>query len=191
MLAGVLAAVAMAAATVLVLTHGPAIIGGDRTPAVSDRTGTRAPTEATGTTAAAAEDPSTPATTRSSPGESSPVRTQAANLKIPAAFEGAWSGHTTSTNPIDADGAENTVDLEAGESTASWSERNAGGECTATITLTKVEKSQLTFSLGANEGGCVAGTVWLALRGNGTLTYTWRDVPGPGLVTQTGALRKN
>ncbi|WP_171074776.1 serine/threonine-protein kinase [Nonomuraea basaltis] len=126
-----------------------------------------------------------------SAGTEPPTQTQAAtDLKIPAAFDGDWSGHTTSTNPMDPDGAENTVDLEEGESTAAWSEKDADDECKGTITLTKVEDTQLTFSLGENEGGCIAGTIWLALQDD-TLTYRWQDVPGPGLVTQTGKLSKN
>ncbi|MFI7699757.1 serine/threonine-protein kinase [Nonomuraea sp. NPDC049480] len=138
-----------------------------------------------------------PSATSSSPDEapsgeysSDPPQTQpAGNLKIPAAFEGDWSGHTTSTNFMDPDGATNTVQLRKGESTASWTETDADDGCKGTITLTQVEKTRLTFSLGQNEGNCIAGTIWLALEGD-TLTYTWRDVPGPGIVTQTGKLSK-
>ncbi|WP_236051961.1 serine/threonine protein kinase [Nonomuraea cypriaca] len=112
------------------------------------------------------------------------------DLKIPAAFEGDWSGHTTSTNPMDPDGADNEVELKEGESTARWSEEDASYECQATITLTKVEAEQLTFYLGRNDDNCVPGTIRLAMKGD-TLTYTWRDEPGPGLITQTGTLNKN
>ncbi|MGW2149595.1 protein kinase domain-containing protein [Nonomuraea bangladeshensis] len=134
--------------------------------------------------------PAAPATPGSGSGTSAPSRT-AAGLKIPAAFAGDWSGHTTSTNPLDGDGADNEVRMKKGESTAEWREDNNGGKCKGTITLTQVEDTRLTFSLGANEGGCIAGTIWLDLRSDGTLGYTWRDEPGLGLVTQTGSLSKN
>ncbi|MEV4284739.1 protein kinase [Nonomuraea bangladeshensis] len=134
--------------------------------------------------------PADPATPGSGSGTSAPSR-PAAGLKIPAAFAGDWSGHTTSTNPLDGDGADNEVRMKKGESTAEWREDNNGGKCKGTITLTQVEDTRLTFSLGANEGGCIAGTIWLDLRSDGTLGYTWRDEPGLGLVTQTGSLSKN
>ncbi|MEW1845891.1 serine/threonine-protein kinase [Nonomuraea angiospora] len=110
-------------------------------------------------------------------------------LKIPAAYAGTWAGRTQSTNPMDTDGAENTVVLKPGASTAQWSEKDAGASCRGTITLTQVEASRLTFSLEAMEGGCIPGTVWLAKQGD-TVSYTWRDEPGPGIVTQTGTLTK-
>ncbi|GAA1710163.1 serine/threonine protein kinase [Nonomuraea bangladeshensis] len=134
--------------------------------------------------------PAGPATPGSGSGTSAPSR-PAADPKIPAAFAGDWSGHTTSTNPLDGDGADNEVRMKKGESTAEWREDNNGGKCKGTITLTQVEDTRLTFSLGANEGGCIAGTIWLDLRSDGTLGYTWRDEPGLGLVTQTGSLSKN
>ncbi|MFI6732145.1 serine/threonine-protein kinase [Nonomuraea sp. NPDC050451] len=112
-------------------------------------------------------------------------------LKIPAAYAGTWTGRTESTNPMDADGAENTVVLKPGASTAQWSEKDTGASCRGTITLTKVETSRLTFSLEAmEEGMCIPGTVWLAKQGD-TVSYTWRDEPGPGIVTQTGTLNKS
>ncbi|MFI7416000.1 serine/threonine-protein kinase [Nonomuraea sp. NPDC049684] len=111
------------------------------------------------------------------------------DLKIPAAFAGTWSGHTDTTNPLDPDGAENTVELKAGRSQAAWKEKDSQVDCAATITLTEVRPDRLTFSLGTSTGGCIPGTVWLELEGD-TLTYTWRDVPGLGMVTQTGALGK-
>ncbi|MEV4550720.1 serine/threonine-protein kinase [Nonomuraea wenchangensis] len=138
--------------------------------------------------------PVSPATPASGGGTSAPTSAAsrpATGLKIPAAFAGDWSGHTTSTNPLDGDGADNEVRMKKGESTAEWREDNNGGECKGTITLTQVEDTRLTFSLGANEGGCIAGTIWLDLRSDGTLGYTWRDEPGLGLVTQTGALSRN
>ncbi|MEV4572245.1 serine/threonine-protein kinase [Nonomuraea jabiensis] len=110
-------------------------------------------------------------------------------LKIPAAYAGTWTGRTQSTNPLDSDGAENSVVLKPGASTAQWSEKDAGASCRGTITLTQVEASRLTFSLEAMEGGCIPGTVWLAKQGD-ALSYTWRDEPGPGIVTQTGTLTK-
>ncbi|MEU6797338.1 protein kinase [Nonomuraea wenchangensis] len=142
--------------------------------------------------------PAAPATTGTGSGTSAPTGAPtgaasrpATGLKIPAAFAGDWSGHTTSTNPLAGDGADNEVRLKKGESTAEWREDNNGGTCKGTITLTQVEDTRLTFSLGANEGGCIAGTIWLDLRADGTLGYTWRDEPGLGLVTQTGSLSKN
>ncbi|WP_188194832.1 serine/threonine-protein kinase [Nonomuraea sp. SYSU D8015] len=185
-----LAVVALAAtvATVLMLNRAPATTEAGRSaspvPPATQSSPARSPSEESSPTTSQAE---------TSSGESSPgaTRTQpAAGLKIPAAFEGEWSGHTTSTNPMDPDGAENTVKLEKGESTAAWTEKHAEVECKGTITLTKVERTRLTFSLGQNEGNCIAGTIWLALEGD-VLTYTWRDVPGMDLVTQTGKLIKN
>ncbi|WP_433442432.1 serine/threonine-protein kinase [Nonomuraea sp. CA-141351] len=134
------------------------------------------------------DDHSASATVSSSPATGTPA--VKADLKIPASFAGTWTGHTTSTNPMDADGADNTVALKPGASSASWSEKNPPDTCRGTITLTKVEEAQLTFSLGANEGGCIAGTIWLAKKGD-TLTYTWRDDPGLNVVTQTGTLQKS
>ncbi|KAB8190052.1 protein kinase [Nonomuraea phyllanthi] len=122
------------------------------------------------------------------PGPSDPG--QGEDLEIPAAFAGTWTGHTDSTNPMDSDGADNTVVLKAGSSTAAWAEKNPPSTCRGTIKLTKVEEAQLTFSLGANDGGCIAGTIWLAKKGD-TLTYTWRDTPGFDIVTQTGTLRRS
>ncbi|MGW0804625.1 serine/threonine-protein kinase [Nonomuraea sp. NPDC002799] len=184
----VAAAVALAAGTVVVLTldRAPAMKAGDRSasaapPATGSRSGPPTPAR------------SSPAETGTQTGtlpatETGTETPAGAGPKIPAAFEGDWSGRTTSTNPMD-DGAENTVKLKPGESTAAWSEENAEAKCTGTITLTKAEPALLTFSLGANEGGCIAGTITLALRGD-ALTYTWRDVPGFGLVTETGTLKK-
>ena len=136
---------------------------------------TGAPTGAA--TASAADEPSSGPATGESGGP---------GLKIPASFAGRWSGHTTSTNPLDGDGAENSVTLKAGAGSAGWTEDG----CEGTITLTKSEGDELTFSLAVSRGGCIEGTVWLARHGD-ALGYTWRDSPGPQLVTQTGDLHKN
>ncbi|WP_431908570.1 serine/threonine-protein kinase [Nonomuraea jabiensis] len=133
--------------------------------------------------------PSTPPSTPPASGDSTTPATSGGKLKIPAAYAGTWTGRTQSTNPLDSDGAENSVVLKPGASTAQWSEKDAGASCRGTITLTQVEASRLTFSLEAMEGGCIPGTVWLARQGD-ALSYTWRDEPGPGIVTQTGTLNK-
>ncbi|MER7367315.1 serine/threonine protein kinase [Nonomuraea wenchangensis] len=181
---GAVGAVAVLAASAVV-----AVVLLDRPPDRLTDTG-RSPTAAPPATTS----PASPATPASGGGTSAPTSAAsrpATGLKIPAAFAGDWSGHTTSTNPMDGDGADNEVRMKKGKSTAEWREDNNGGECKGTITLTQVEDTRLTFSLGANEGGCIAGTIWLDLRSDGTLGYTWRDEPGLGLVTQTGALSRN
>ncbi|MEU4515216.1 protein kinase [Nonomuraea wenchangensis] len=150
----------------------------------------RSPSAAPPATTSAAG-PVTPGSGSGTSAPSSAPSRPATGWKIPAAFAGDWSGHTTSTNPLDGDGADNEVRMKKGESTAEWREDNNSGKCRGTITLTQVEDTRLTFSLGANEGGCIAGTIWLDLRSDGTLGYTWRDEPGFGLVTQTGSLSKN
>ncbi|MEW9552758.1 serine/threonine-protein kinase [Nonomuraea sp. NPDC050783] len=170
---------ASAVTAVILLNRPPGTVAADRTP-------TAAPS--TAATTATAPPATTPATTpTTTPATSGPAQ---AGLKIPAAFAGEWSGHTTSTNPMDGDGSENAIRLRKGESTAEWREEGGSATCKGTITLTRVEDSRLTFSLGANEGGCIAGTIWLDLHPDGTLGYTWRDEPGLGLVTQTGSLSK-
>ncbi|MER6508500.1 serine/threonine-protein kinase [Nonomuraea sp. NPDC001636] len=149
------------------------------------------------TAAAALSTPPSTATGPATPAATSGTATAPAtattggtgDLKIPAAFAGTWSGHTDTTNPLDPDGAENTVELKAGRSQAAWTEKDSQVDCAATITLTEVRPDRLTFSLGTSTGGCIPGTVWLELEGD-TLTYTWRDVPGLGMVTQTGDLGK-
>ncbi|MEU5861300.1 protein kinase [Nonomuraea sp. NPDC047529] len=147
-------------------------------------------------TAAPSDSPSDPPSTTAAPETPVAARTATARttggtgaLKIPAAFAGTWTGHTDTTNPLDPDGADNTVELKAGRPEAAWQEKDSQVDCTATITLTEVRPDRLTFSLGATTGGCIPGTVWLELKGD-TLTYTWRDVPGLGMVTQTGDLGK-
>ncbi|WP_327085304.1 serine/threonine protein kinase [Nonomuraea sp. NBC_01738] len=129
----------------------------------------------------------TPQTTRQDVTQKT-TQPPAGGLKIPAAFAGAWKGHTTSTNIMDQDGADNAVTLKAGATSAPWAEDDAHVTCSGTITLTQVEDKRLTFTLGANEGDCIPGTIWLELKGD-VLGYTWRD--GPGLVTQTGDLTKS
>ncbi|GAA1657880.1 serine/threonine-protein kinase [Nonomuraea maheshkhaliensis] len=153
-------------------------------PTESGTTPEPSPTETAGETPDATTSP-TPTDT-----DESEQPTTDPGLKIPAAFEGDWSGHTTSTNPMSPGGADNEVDLREGESTADWAEKGQSADCKGTITLTKVEQTRLTFALGEHEGGCVPGTITLDLEGD-ALTYTWRDVPGLGLVTQTGKLQKN
>ncbi|MFC6893950.1 hypothetical protein ACFQGX_00135 [Nonomuraea dietziae] len=90
---------------------------------------------------------------------------------------------------MDPDGAENTVEIRAGAASASWTEKDAQVDCEEEIRLTKVEKSKLTFAL-TQDSGCVAGTIELTL-GDGVLRYLWRDVPGLGLVEQSGDLRRS
>ncbi|WP_219464138.1 serine/threonine-protein kinase [Nonomuraea rhizosphaerae] len=126
--------------------------------------------------------------------ESSEQATQktdsAGGLKIPAAFAGTWSGHTQSTLPSDTDGATNTVELRTGRSTGRWTEKDTNASCTGSVTLTKVSANQLTFSLQPDSIDCVAGTVWLTLKG-GKLVYLWRDTPGLNMARQTGELGKS
>ncbi|MEU7832892.1 serine/threonine-protein kinase [Nonomuraea sp. NPDC049129] len=117
------------------------------------------------------------------------TKPQSGSPKIPAAFAGKWSGRTTSTNPIDSDGATVTIDLKTGQSTAGWAEKDSATSCTGKITLTQTAGTKLTFSLQPDTIDCIAGTVWLTLDG-GKLTYMWRDVPGPGIVEETGDLSK-
>ncbi|MEU4224100.1 serine/threonine-protein kinase [Nonomuraea sp. NPDC026600] len=136
---------------------------------------TRATTEPTPT-------PSQATTTEQQP--------QSGSLKIPAAFTGKWSGHITSTNPLDSDGADDTIELKAGRSTAQWESKGGYVSCTGKITLTKVAGTKLTFTLQPDTIDCIAGTVWLTLDGD-KLTYLWRDVPGPGLVEETGELSRS
>ncbi|MEV0231447.1 serine/threonine-protein kinase [Nonomuraea sp. NPDC050786] len=212
LLIGVSAAVAVvlagAVATTLYPNRTPTTPSGDDDRSTSASSSASSPPSASATASSSAPPSASPSESPSaspsgSPSESpsasasaspsasgTPTTGTGGDLKIPASFAGTWTGHTTSTNPMDADGAENTVVLKPGSSTAAWSEKNPPESCSGTITLTKVEEKRLTFSLGANKGGCIAGTIWLAKKGD-TLTYTWRDVPGYDLVTQTGDLHKS
>ncbi|MBE1593038.1 serine/threonine-protein kinase [Nonomuraea angiospora] len=178
--------VALAAAVVTMLSA-------DRTPTSLADQGDHSSSPVPPESPAPSTPPESPPESRpESPPESADSTTPAASggkLKIPAAYAGTWTGRTRSTNPMDTDGAENTVVLKPGASTAQWSEKDAGVSCRGTITLTQVEASRLTFSLEAMEGGCIPGTVWLAKQGD-AVSYTWRDEPGPGIVTQTGTLSK-
>ncbi|MBG0817580.1 serine/threonine-protein kinase [Planomonospora sp. ID82291] len=106
---------------------------------------------------------------------------------IPASFAGRWAGDgITSTNPLSPGGTRIEVELTAGDDDAAWAEPEH--DCKGRITLKTAEEDTLTFELGQGTG-CVAGTVWLTRKGR-SLTYTWKDVPGLGIVTQTGDLTK-
>ncbi|MFC5832134.1 serine/threonine protein kinase [Nonomuraea insulae] len=185
-LIGIVAAVialAVAGGAVLLLNRAPGTVA-VRSPSAeqSARTEPGTATETPDNGTAIPEETATP--------EETAEQTSDPDLKIPATFAGDWRGHTLSTNFLDSDGADNEVKLEKGESSAEWSEKDQDDDCRGTINLTKVETSRLTFYLGPNEGNCIAGTITLDRDGD-NLTYTWRDVPGPGLVTQTGTLKKN
>ncbi|MFF4614821.1 serine/threonine-protein kinase [Nonomuraea jabiensis] len=187
LLIGALAGVVALAATVIT------ILSANSTPApLSDQDGrssSATPPESPAPSTPPTTPPTNPPTTPPASADSTTPATSGGQLKIPAAYAGTWTGRTKSTNPMDTDGAENSVVLKPGASTAQWSEKDAGVSCRGTITLTQVEASRLTFSLEAMEGGCIPGTVWLARQGD-ALSYTWRDEPGPGIVTQTGTLNK-
>ncbi|MFD1542658.1 serine/threonine-protein kinase [Nonomuraea guangzhouensis] len=178
LLIGVLAAVlALAAAggTLLWINRAPTQTSTSHTP------------RATATTEEPADQTATKPTPTTGPATTKP---QNGSPKIPAAFAGKWSGHTTSTNPIDTEGATNIIELKTGRSTAPWEEKNSSGSCTGKITLTKVADARLTFTLQPDTGGCIPGTVSLTLHGD-KLTYLWRDVPGLGLVEETGELTRS
>ncbi|WP_344860340.1 serine/threonine protein kinase [Planomonospora alba] len=135
---------------------------------------------ATGTPAAEASASPGPADTPSSP-------LAGGGVKIPASFAGKWGGDDiTSTNPLSPGGTRIDIELVAGARDAAWAEPAHG--CQGRIVLKAVEKDTLTFELPAGTG-CVPGTVWLTRKGE-LLTYTWKDVPGLGIVTQTGDLSR-
>lgn len=188
LLVGALAAVlALAAAggTLLWINRAPTGTGAQTSTSHTPRANTTAEK-----TADQATEP-TRATTEPTPTTSQATTTeQSGSLKIPAAFAGKWSGHTTSTNPLDTDSATNTIELTTGRSTARWEEKNSSASCTGKITLTKVAGTKLTFALHPDTGGCIPGTVSLTLNGD-KLTYLWRDVPGFGLVEETGELSRS
>ncbi|MFI6394263.1 serine/threonine-protein kinase [Nonomuraea sp. NPDC050547] len=176
---GIAAVVALAAggAAVFLLNQGPDGLW-------SARSSTPPPSST-----AAVSSPATPRPSEEEPASEPPIPVKSGNIKIPKAFAGSWAGHTQSTNFLDTDGSINTVTLKAGAATASWTEKDSQSECAATIPLTKVEGSALTFTLGPSAGGCIPGTIWLTLKGD-VLAYKWRDVPGNDMVTQTGDLRR-
>ncbi|WP_449064405.1 protein kinase domain-containing protein [Planomonospora algeriensis] len=104
-----------------------------------------------------------------------------------AAIHAAGAGDgITSTNPLSPGWTRIEVELTTGDDDAAWAEPAHG--CKGRITLKTVEEDMLTFELGPGTG-CVAGTVWLTRKGS-RLTYTWKDVPGLGIVTQTGDLTR-
>ncbi|MBT2232944.1 serine/threonine-protein kinase [Nonomuraea sp. NEAU-A123] len=191
LLIGALAAVlALAAAggTLLWINRTPTGTGAQTSTSHTPRASTTAEKtadQATEPTRAATEPTPTP-----SQATSTEQQPQSGSLKIPSAFAGKWSGHITSTNPLDSDGADNTIELQTGRSTAQWESKDASVSCTGKITLTKVAGTKLTFTLQPDTIDCIAGTVWLTLDGD-KLTYLWRDVPGPGLVEETGELSRS
>lgn len=182
-----IAAGALLAGVSLVVTAG--VVGrsvlGDRPATTGRNTATQSPAP-----------PSAPATTSPGatavpePGEAGTSRPPSATgdgRKVPASFAGRWAGDgITSTNPFSPGERRIEVELQTGDDGATWAEPVNG--CKGRISLTGVSAVKLTFALGAGTG-CVAGTVWLERKGD-TLTYTWKDVPGPGLVTETGALTR-
>ncbi|GAA0827326.1 hypothetical protein ACFQVD_04600 [Streptosporangium amethystogenes subsp. fukuiense] len=82
---------------------------------------------------------------------------------------------------------ESVAPFREGDGGADWAE--PVNDCEGRIVLTGVEADELTFALGSGTGR-LPGTVWLRRKGN-ALTYTWKDVPGPGLVTETGDLTRS
>ncbi|MFB9676329.1 serine/threonine-protein kinase [Streptosporangium vulgare] len=108
--------------------------------------------------------------------------------EVPASFAGTWAGDgVTSTNPLSSGTKRIEVTLKEGDDGAEWAEPDSG--CKGRIALATVTADELTFTLGSGTG-CVPGTVWLKRKGE-ALTYTWKDVPGPELVTETGDLTRN
>ncbi|MEU7855094.1 serine/threonine-protein kinase [Nonomuraea sp. NPDC049141] len=191
LLIGVLAAVlalGAAAGTLLWINRAPTGTGAQTSTSHTPSARTTA-----GKTADQATEPThatTDPTHTTGPATTTEQKSQSGSLKIPAAFAGTWSGRTTSTNPIDADGATNTIKLTSGRSSARWEEKDSSDSCTGKITLTKVAGTRLTFTLQPETGGCIPGTVSLTLIGD-KLTYLWRDVPGLGLVEETGELSRS
>ncbi|MFC4060105.1 protein kinase [Planomonospora corallina] len=109
-----------------------------------------------------------------------------AGATIPASFAGKWAGDgITSTNPLSPK-TRIEIELVAGARDAAWAEPASG--CEGRITLKTAEEDALTFDLPGGTG-CVPGTVWLVRKGE-QLAYTWKDVPGFGLITQTGDLSR-
>jgi hypothetical protein len=99
----------------------------------------------------------------------------------PAAFAGSWSGQVQQP-PNDTYSV--SLKLTKGATTASESYSTAGvSSCSPTLTLTAATSQQLTFSQSA-QGVCSAGTVTIALAGNGSIRYDFAS----GGVTATGTL---
>ncbi len=102
---------------------------------------------------------------------------------IPAAFAGTWAGHITPDTPLLSE-YDLVIELPGGKPKGSW----RTDECTGDLRLTKVASARLTLVL-ENVPGCVPGTVILTRKGD-TLTYFWRDVPGNGLISESGMLAR-
>ncbi|MFI6453401.1 serine/threonine-protein kinase [Streptosporangium amethystogenes] len=152
-----------------------------RAPATVVTRDTATPTPGTGSPSSPS-DSSAPAETEGGASTPEPAG------KVPASFAGAWAGDgVTSTNPFSPGKKRIEVTLREGDGGADWAE--PVNDCEGRITLTEVGTDELTFTLGSGTG-CVPGTVWLRRKGN-ALTYTWKDVPGPGLVTETGDLTRS
>ncbi|MFI6290168.1 protein kinase [Nonomuraea sp. NPDC050790] len=186
LLGGIAAVVALVAGgAAVLLNQGPDGVLG-RTAPPSQTSAASVPPSATPTPEPSTEPSDDPS---EKPASDPPTPAKSGNVKIPGSFAGSWTGHTTSTNFLDTDGATNSVTLKAGAVSAAWTEKDAQSDCSATIQLTKVEGKTLVFALGASAGGCIPGTIWLTLDGD-VLSYKWRDVPGNDIVTQTGDLRR-
>ncbi|WP_440067163.1 serine/threonine-protein kinase [Streptosporangium sp. OZ121] len=158
----------------------------------------KTPETVAGDTDRARPSPSTPSSSSSPSGSDVPSTPEPSGTKgsaspgsgrkVPASFAGTWAGDgVTSTNPFSPGEKRIEVTLREGDDGAEWAEPVNG--CEGRIALTKVTANELTFTLGSGTG-CVPGTVWLKRRGD-ALTYTWKDVPGPELVTETGDLTRN
>ncbi|MEV0352460.1 protein kinase [Nonomuraea sp. NPDC050680] len=178
------------AAVLALVAAGGTLLWINRAPTgtAAQRSSTLTPSQST-TTQEPTQEPTSTAQASATEKTAAEKKPQSGSLKIPAAFAGKWSGRTTSTNPLDSDGAAVTIDLKTGQSTARWTEKDSAVSCTGKITLTRVAGTELTSSLQPDTIDCIAGTVWLTLDG-GKLTYVWRDVPGPGLVEETGDLNR-
>jgi hypothetical protein len=104
-------------------------------------------------------------------------------VAIPAAFSGTWTGHITPDNALISE-YDLVIELPGGKAKGSWKTDGCAGD----LRLTKVAATRLTLLL-ENVSGCVPGTVTLTRKGN-TLTYSWRDVPGAGILTESGSLSR-
>ncbi|MER5643112.1 serine/threonine-protein kinase [Streptosporangium sp. NPDC002524] len=132
--------------------------------------------------------PSSSSSGSDAPSTPEPSETEGGEGEIPAPFAGTWAGDgVTSSSPLSSGTKRIEVTLKEGDDGAEWAEPGSG--CKGRIALAKVTADELTFTLGSGTG-CVPGTVWLKRKGE-ALTYTWKDVPGPELVTETGDLTRN